>query len=154
MLKFESIVEILRFARAKEQSSCQFYKDLSQTVSNPVSQGVFSALANEEERHAASIEMEIYKLGHTVKPEKADEGGAEERLSVDEEAKNMGFLDAIEMAIEKERAAFRLYAELMGQTQEGEARQIFAELAEEEVRHMIRLEKEYEYFSSHRTPQD
>lgn len=154
MLQFKSNEEILRFALAKEVSSCQFYQDLSRLVTSPVSQGVFTALAKEEARHIETVQLELFKLGYTVNAESPDlsEGDPDERLELDEEARTMSFLEAIRLAIIKERAAFRLFAELMALTGEGEARATLAELAEEEVRHILRLEKEYEELTSSRKP--
>lgn len=152
MIQFKSIEEILHFALAKEQSSQQFYLDLSQAVSSPVAQGVFTALANEESRHIESVETELFKMGYTLRKETAQPRETEPsgRLTLDDEAKQMTFLDALRLAMEKERAAFRLFAELMAVTEEPEAREVLAELAEEEVRHLLRLEKEYESFTSSR----
>ncbi len=154
MLQFKSIREILEFALAKEQSSYQFYTDLSYAVTNPACQGAFVALAREEARHIELIETELYKKGFTLKAptDLTSEGKTPEKLEMDEEARQMDFLDVINLAIEKERASFRLYAELMAMTEEGEAREVFASLAEEEMRHMLQLERELEHYRTSRHP--
>ena len=51
------------------------------------------------------------------------------------------------IAIQKERAAFQLYTQLITMTQEPEFRKMLLELAEEEMRHVIQFEREYDAVS-------
>lgn len=148
MLKVKTVEEILRFALDKEKWSCDFYDDLSKAVNDPIAQGVFTALAKEEIRHISAIEMEIFKMGYTLKSEEDDE--SKPRRTLDEETRNMTFLDAIQLAISKEQTAFRLFVELMTMTENQEVRGVLMGLAKEEMRHMIRLEEEYNTFTSKR----
>ena len=71
---------------------------------------------------------------------------------MDGESAEMTFADALMLGIQKERAAFRLYAQLVGQNQSPEHEKILMELAEEEMRHVLQLEREYESMMRHRNP--
>ena len=152
MLKFKTVEEILRFALDKEKWSCGFYCDLSKAVNDPIAQGVFTALAREEARHISAIEVEIFKMGYTLKSEEDDLLSPESKSqrTLDEDTRNMTFLDAIQLALSKEQTAFRLFMELMTMTENQEVRGVLMELAKEEMRHVIRLEEEYNTFASKR----
>jgi rubrerythrin len=54
-----------------------------------------------------------------------------------------GLVDVLAVAMEKERRAFRFYADLAGIMAENEVHEVILELAEEEVRHLIWIEMEY-----------
>lgn len=150
-MEFKSVPEILRFALGKEKASRQFYVDVAGRVRNTITQSVFEAIAKEEEKHIEMIELELMKAGVTVYPEAArvDAEDVEwvERLEMDETAENMSYRDAMLVAIQKEKAAFQLYTQVLGMVQEPEYRRIFMELAQEEMRHIIQFEHEYQEMS-------
>jgi rubrerythrin len=50
----------------------------------------------------------------------------------------------LQMAIEKEKAAFRLYADLAGKVDDENSRETLLTMAEEEVKHKMRFEHEYD----------
>ena len=56
----------------------------------------------------------------------------------------MGIQQVLQMAIEKEKAAFELYVELAGKIDDENSRQTLLALAEEEVKHKMRFEYEYD----------
>lgn len=145
-MEFKSLRDILRFAIAKEESSVQFYRMLAARVNKEETQKAFEVLARQEEKHIEAIRLELLKLGFTVADADADgsndQDEAEVRLEMDEKADNMSFLNALELGTQKERAAFQLYAELMALAKDPASRKVFLELAEEEMRHLTRLEHE------------
>jgi len=152
-MEFESIHDILEFAISKEQASVQFYKDLASQMSDQATRALFETLVRHEQTHIESLRLEINKLGYTVKPE--DQAPAsvylwEERLELDDQAHNMNFVDALVLAIQKERAAFRLYAQILGSTQNEQFAKVLMDLAEEEMRHVLQLEREYEVVTYHK----
>lgn len=146
-MEFESIHDILEFAISKEQASVQFYKDLASQMSDQATRALFETLVRNEQTHIQALYLEINKLGHTVKPEEQAPASVylwEERLELDDQARNMNFVDALVLAIQKERAAFRLYAQILGSTQNEQFAKTLMDLAEEEMRHVLQLEREYE----------
>lgn len=146
-MEFKSVPEILRFALGKEKASYQFYTDVASRVKNTVTQSIFEAIGKEEQRHIEMFELELMKLGVTVYPESHEaqtEVEWNERLEMDENAENMDYRMAILVAIQKEKAAFQLYTQILGMVKDPEYRRIFMELAQEEMRHVIQFEHEYQ----------
>ena len=143
-MKFHSLPEILKFAIAKEEASVRFYRDLASCVKKADMAAVFRIMAIQEEKHIEAIKLECLKLGYTVLESEPSDEGAEPSLELDELASEMTYLDALRLGIQKERAAFELYAELMTMTDTVEMRKMFLALAEEEMRHALQLERELE----------
>ena len=152
-MEFKSIQEILEFALTKEEASVQFYRDLASRVTHSATKALFETLIRNEQQHIQTIRLEINKQGFTVNAEEADKDSLylwEERLEMDDEACEMDFVDALVLGIQKERAAFRLYAQLLGMTQDETFAKVLAELAEEEMRHVLQLEREYNAITHHK----
>lgn len=144
MLKFASIEEILRFAISKEDASSQLYVDMAGRMEDEPSRSIFMSLSKEETRHKQDLELELMKLGIAVNTETDDPSNrtaADYILETD--IKTITFPDALSLAIEKEKAAFRLYCEMIAMSEDEESTQTFLRLAEEETRHMIMFETEY-----------
>ena len=146
-MKFKSLQDILNFAVAKEESSVAFYRSLAARVKKSETAAVFELMARQEEKHIESVRLELMKLGFTVPeslPKDNDVDENADSLEIDERAAEMNYVDALRLGIQKERAAFKLYAELMAMAEHADARKMFLELAEEEMRHVLRLEREIE----------
>jgi rubrerythrin len=144
-MEFETVEDAIRFAIQKEDASVQFYKDVAERMENPATRIIFEVLGRTEQQHKANLELELMKMGRTVVPQpcKIPELPDNTYIELDEDAGKMSFLDALQVAIRKEKAAFILYANLMGQATDPQLRQILLELAEEEMRHLIQFENEY-----------
>lgn len=149
-MQFMSIPEILRFAIGKEKASRQFYVDVAARVTDPVTQSVFEAIGLEEQKHIEALELELMKLGITVAVD-AEPDENEKRwlktVEMDESAENMDFREAMLIAIQKEKASHQLYIQVLGMVQQPEYRDIFRQLAEEEMRHIVQFEREYQAMS-------
>lgn len=149
-MQFKSIPEILRFAIGKEKASRQFYVDVAARVTDPVTQSVFEAIGLEEQKHIEALELELMKLGVTVDVD-AEPDENERRwlksVEMDESAENMDFREAMLIAIQKEKASHQLYIQVLGMVQQPEYRDIFRQLAEEEMRHIVQFEREYQAMS-------
>ena len=105
---------------------------------------VFEILARQEEKHIDAVKLECFKLGFMV-PESAplnEDNGVS--LELDELADEMTYIEALRLGIQKERAAFRLYAELLAMAEDADSQKMFLDLAEEEMRHVLQLEREVE----------
>lgn len=141
-MKFKTLAEAMRFAIAKEESSHLFYRDLAGAVADPNTKTMFEVLANAEIKHKETLELEMMKQGISiaVSPPVEEEGSI---LEMDESAIKMNYLDALQLAMQKEKAAFHLYADMMSKASTPEMKAIFFELAEEEMRHLLQFENEY-----------
>lgn len=152
-MEFKSIPEILIFSISKEQASVKFYQDLAEKVLNPGTKSLFEVLAQKEQEHVAAMQLEMEKLGCTVNSD-AEQADAlfrwEERLESEDSAEHLSFVDAMLLAIQKERASFRLYTQIMAIVTDEKLNGVLLELAEEEMRHVLQLEREYEAIAHHR----
>lgn len=146
-MKFNSLADILKFAITKEEASVLFYRSLIGLIKNINTVAVLEAMAREEEKHIDAIKLELFKLGVTIKDSASQEGaseGGEIVLEIDKKVEEMTPLDFMRMGVQKERSSFMLYAELMVLAEDMDSRKMFLELAEEEMRHVINLEREVE----------
>ena len=150
-MEFKSIRNLLNFAISKEQASRQFYQDIASRMKDKSAQRVFEAIAKQEEKHEEALRLEVLKQGFTlsddVDPIESADYDWQERLELDQEAIHMNYIDALMVAIQKERAAFQLYTQLIAMTQEPQFRRILLGSAEEEMRHVIQFEREYDAVS-------
>jgi rubrerythrin len=144
-MEFETIEDAIRFGIQKEEASARFYHDIGERMENPATKIIFEVLSHTELQHKSNLELELMKIGKTVieTPCAIPDLPDNTYIEADEDASKMSFIDALQVAIRKERAAFVLYAGLMSQTTDPQLRQIFLELSEEEMRHLIQFENEY-----------
>ena len=152
-MEFKSILEILNFSISKERASVRFYRDLMSKAVNPATKSLFEVLAQNEQGHIESLQLEVEKLGHTVDTNKEAIDSVfywDERLETDDPVRDMSFAEALLLGIQKEQAAFRLYAQLLGTIKDERLGKVLLELAEEEMRHVLQLEQEYETPAHHK----
>jgi len=144
MAEFDSDEEILELAIAREEDANQFYMILAERVTSAEMRKVFEDLAGEELEHKAKLELEVVKTGRVVtateKPELETKGDTE---SVGPDV-DMDYKDMLIMGMQKEEASFRLYVDLAGRVINEDARETILALAEEEVKHKLRFETEYD----------
>ena len=152
-MQFTSITEILRFAISKEQAAVRFYQELMSLTTNPQTQALFGVLIGREQEHIETLQLEVQKLGYTLETDQGtlnSEFQWDEHLDKNEQVLQMSFVDGLALAIQKERAAFRLYTQLLATSQKEEFSEILMDLAEEEMRHVLQLEREYESITHHK----
>ena len=137
--------QILELAITRELEAYHFYTALSENVNSEKMRIIFEELAAEELEHKKCLELEVLKRGRVVPPyEKV--APAEQRFFVPElNAKlDIDYKDILLLGIEKEQASFESYVNLLATTKDPEVREMLTELAEEEIRHKLRFEREYE----------
>jgi rubrerythrin len=138
-------IEIWEFAIAREMEAVHFYRILAKRTKSPEMRKVFEDLADEELEHKAKLELELMKIGKTVVTEEKSAG-----LDIKYEAEdtgpdlNMDYKDMLLLGIEKEEASFRTYVTLIGTVHDQESREALLAIAEEEVKHKLRFELEYD----------
>ncbi len=138
MADIEKVANILETAVEKEIEAYRFYSTVAELISDEKGRDVFRQLANDEIKHRNRLELEIMKIGKVIKPR--------EDVDIDIEVEsgfNLSYKEALIMAIQKEDAAFQLYIEYVTATSDLELREVFMRLAEEEVKHKVKFEMEY-----------
>ena len=144
METFESIDAVLDFAIKKEEEAAAFYVKLAAKMEKPWMRETFSDFAQEELGHKAKL-LEV-KAGKTLMSAEAKVQDLKvgDYLVESEPQDDMDYQDALILAMKKEKAAFKLYVDLAASTEDEGLRQIFLGLAQEEAKHKLRFEIEYD----------
>lgn len=146
MKEFLNINEILDFAIEEEQKAMDFYITLAAKTTNEDMKLAFEEFAQEE-------------LGHKSKLLNVKETGVLESesekitdLKIADYTVNIAFHDgmtyqeALVLAMNKEKAAFKLYTTLAKRVDNEQLKNLFLNLAIEESKHKLRFELEYDEF--------
>ena len=137
--------EILEFAIAREVRANRFYLALASRVENPEMRKTFEDLAEEELEHKAKLELEVMKRGKVVAAtQKTADLKIADDMTDDESLLDMTYKDMLILAIQKEDAAFRFYVNMAGRAKDQDSHEMLLSLAEEEVKHKLRFEIEYD----------
>jgi rubrerythrin len=142
MANLNTVDDILNFAIKEEEGAAEFYTGLAAKAS-PEMKGVFEAFAAEEKGHKAKL-LDI-KGGKSIlaaKESVVDLKIADYLVEVTA-SPHMSYRDALILAMKKEKAAFRMYSDLAARTQ-GALKETFLGLAQEEAKHKLRFEVEYD----------
>lgn len=137
--------EILQFAIAREVEAYNFYMALADRVESPEIAEVFRDLAKEEVEHKAKLELEVIKTGKILPAtEKVTIPEHDYIISDVDSALDMDYKDVLMLGMEKEEASFRTYVNLIPSVHDEESREVLMAIAEEEVKHKLRFETEYD----------
>jgi rubrerythrin len=141
---FGSAAEILDFAIAREQEAYEFYTGLAAKVERTEMRGIFRQFAEEERGHKAKLQG--VKQGKTLMPAEKAVGDLKiaDYVVAEEPTGDMTYQKAIVLAMKKEKAAFKIYTDLAQNAPSAELKQLFEGLAQEEARHKLRFELEYD----------
>ena len=143
-MKFNSVEEILDFAIREEEKAQAFYTDLARKVKNPGVREALLAFAEEEKAHKAKLqEVKAGKLALRAGDKVADLKISDYTVDV-EPSENMTYPQALVAAMKAEKAAFRLYSDLAASTEDPALKELFQALAQEEAKHKLRFEIEYD----------
>jgi rubrerythrin len=143
MQKFESADEILGFAINEEEEAARFYSQLADSIDGPISQ-VFRDFAKEEEGHKRKlVAVKAGKEFAPVEGKIMDLKIGDYLVDVEPEGK-LDYQKALVIAMKKEKAAFKLYTKLSESTEDENLRNLMLALAQEEAKHKLRLEIEYD----------
>lgn len=144
MKEFKNINELLDFAIGEEQAAVDFYLLMAAQSKNAESKKIFNEFAEEEMRHKANL-TRIKESGTLrLSDEKVRDLKISEYLIDVKPSPNMGYQEALILAMKKEKAAFRMYTALAGSAENPEVKQLLESLALEESRHKLRFEIEYD----------
>jgi rubrerythrin len=137
--------EILEFAISKEVEAYYFFLALAGRVEDPKMRQVFEDLAEEELQHKAKLELEMIKRGIILPDRQMPLGRPESDYIISDSdlPLDINYVDMLLLGMEKEDAAFRMYVKLIPNVQDEESREILLSLAQEEVKHKLRFENEY-----------
>ncbi len=143
--KFWSWNEVLDFAIAREVEANEFYTELAGRAEKPAMKKVFADFAGEERGHKAKLEA--VKRGEYVFESGAGAApglGLAEYLVAGALTPDMTYIDALVLAMKKEKASYKLYLDLAEIAGDAGTVNLFLALAGEEAKHKLRFEIEYD----------
>jgi len=144
MAQWKSIEDILNFAISEEEKAQAFYEDMAGKSDSPAMKDVFSGFALEEKGHRAKlIAVKEGKIEEPFAGKVADLKIGDYLVDMDA-APDTTYQEALIIAMKKEKAAFRMYTDMAGSVQDQNLRNLFLGLAQEEAKHKLRFEVEYD----------
>jgi len=144
MSDWNSIDEIFDFAIKNEEEAAAFYRELVAKSSSPQVRTIFEGFAREEDGH--KIKLERIKAGGEFKApkEKIQDLKIADYLVDVEPSEGTDYQQALIMAMHKEKAAYKLYMDLAAATDDPKVTALMESLANEEAKHRLRFEIEYD----------
>jgi len=143
MTEEQTVCEAIRLAIRREQEAYNFLMAMNGCVKSPGIRFLLEDLAREELEHKDKLELELMKLGDVVRSEEI-QGEAQNPYYIEtDECVDMDYAELLRFCMGKEDISFRLYITLSTQVHQEQTREVFIALAEEELRHKLRLEAEY-----------
>jgi len=144
MTQWQTVEEVLDFAMDNEQEAVNFYMELAEQMDRPYMKEAFQGFAREEMGHKARLQA--IKDGRLLASaaQQVVDLKIGDYLVVAEPKADMDYQDALILAMKKEKAAFRLYTDLAGATNDAGVQEVFLSLAQEEAKHKLRFEVEYD----------
>jgi len=143
-MKLKSIDEILDFAIEKEEDAAQFYTELAGKMKSDHIKNVFLGFAEEEKGHKRKLEsVKSGKRMISAEKKVLDLKIGDHLVDIALDS-NLDYQEALIVAMKAEKAAYKLYMELAGSTDDAEVQNLFIALANEEAKHKLRFEIEYD----------
>ena len=144
MRQFNSIDEILDFAINSEQRAVNFYNYWARRTNNNEMREIFEGFAREEMQHKARlVKMKEDKI-FIAKNEKVPDLKISSYTAKVKPAEEMTYSEALVLAMQREKSAFKLYTDIATQLEDSGLRAVFLSLAQEEAKHKLRFELEYD----------
>lgn len=139
-----SFAEVVSFAIEKEKQAHDFYVAASETVRRANVKEMLLDLARQEEGHRRRLEgLDSSKMPEAGAREVPDLMIADQ-MDNDEVTPDIDYQDILAIAMKREEKAHNLYKVLASNSTEPYLKQLFELLAQDEARHKLSLEKEYD----------
>jgi rubrerythrin len=144
-VKLNTVDKVLDFAIEKEEDAAQFYSDLAAKVTKKNLKEIFEQFAVEEKSHKAKLqEVKKGNLNLSSTNQKImDLKIVDVLIDVDPDA-DLDYQQALIVAMKAEKASFKLYNDLAAISDDPGIKKIFLGLAQEEAKHKLRFEIEYD----------
>jgi rubrerythrin len=143
-MKYDSVEAILDYAIRREEAAENMYLELADRVSRPGMREAFLHFAAEERGHKERL-LKV-KAGElpTVTEEQIQDLKIADYLIEPEPTANMTYAEALLFAMKSEKTAFIMYTKLAEVTEDPSLARVFRSLAQEEAKHKLRFELEYD----------
>lgn len=145
MSNLNNAKDILEFAIEAERAAAALYEDLAEKAKSPAMKATLHEFAGEERGHERKLLA--FQSGKTALG--ASSGVRDLRIS--EYTRNpveigpgSDYQTVLLFAMHQEKLAFRLYSDLAARVEDPAAKQLLLGLAQEEAKHKLRFELEYD----------
>lgn len=144
LASFESADNILEFAIDKEAEAHDFYTEWAGKLESVHLKELFLTFASEEQKHKEKLER--VRKGSTFQPAttKVTDLKIVDYIVDIVPTPDMDYQEALIIAMRREKASHKLYSDLAMMSGDGAMQTLFLALAQEEAKHKLRMETEYE----------
>lgn len=143
-LDFSNIDEIFDYAMGKEKEAFDFYKEWAVKVDRSAMKDVFEEFAAEEANHIKILQdLKEGTAGEEAGAKAVDLQLTDHLIEV-APTSDMTYKEALRVAIQREKEAIGLYSGAAAASASSPVRSTFEQLANEEVKHKVKLEAIYD----------
>ncbi|MFO7863732.1 MAG: ferritin family protein [Salinivirgaceae bacterium] len=144
MKEFNTIEDILDFAINSEQEAIDFYLSMAQRAATDDMKDIFESFVEEEMKHKKRL-LEVKETGsYRIEQSAVADLHIADYVTKVKPSPDMDYQDALILAMQKEKAAFRLYTNLSNRAPSNDLKELFESLAMEESKHKLRFEMAYD----------
>lgn len=144
MQQWHSVDDVLNFAIGEEVAAAEFYTRLAGQSQAPGMREMFEGFAQEEKKH--QVKLQTIRASGVFRPagQKVGDLKIADYMPDVAPVADMDYRGALVVAMKKEKAAFRLYSDLADSASDENVKATFLALAQEEAKHKLRFEVEYD----------
>jgi len=136
--------EVLSFAIEKEQEAVELYEHAGGMSELPNVKAMFREMSEQELGHKRKLQhLDEIKAAATA-VEKVPDLKISDYLVDVEFRPDMSYQDVLILAMKREESAFKLYTDMTNRSEDPDLAQLFRVLAQEEAKHKLSLETEYD----------
>ena len=140
----DSVDKILDFAIRNEEAAARFYTNLANKAGHEHMKEVFLGFAEEEKGHKAKLLAIREGKGMLPAERRVLDLGIGDYLEEPDPLAEVDYQQALILAMKAEKAAFKLYHDLASATDDAALKATLLGLAQEEAKHKLRFEIEYD----------
>jgi rubrerythrin len=146
MKEFSTVNDILDFAISNEQGAVEFYTELASKSTNEAMKEIFLQFSHEEMKHKSKL-LEIKEKGiYSISPGQITDLKISDYIVKVQVSPQMTYQEALVLAMNREKSAFKLYLNLSQKAPNAELKSLFLMMAQEESKHKLRFEIEYDEY--------
>ena len=143
-MEFNTVDDILEFAANAEQKAFNLYTKLAAQSKNKEMITVFSEYAKDAMNHRK--QLETFKKDKVLNIDVANLSPQNYTVTNDFPLQ-MSYMDALSLAIKREKALYKLYNKISSRSAEPEMKKFFSSMAQVVAGHNVRFEVEYDEYS-------
>ena len=143
---WSSFEEVIDFAIEKEIGAIALYEGASKIAKRPEAKAMFKEFASEERKHRKMLEGISKKAVAKYTIKNIPDMKISDYLVDIEFSPDMRYNEILILAMKREGKSTELYNDLASRSDDPEIKKLFQVLAQEETKHKLRLETEYDEY--------